>query len=222
MFSRIAPRYDLLNHFLSLNIDRPWRRRLVEAAGVGDGGRVLDACAGTGDVAIAFATYSGATEVVAVDLSPNMLRQAKEKTQSAGHDGIVRFVEGDVLRLPFKAGVFDAVTIAFGLRNLENYEAGLYEMARVLVPGGRLAILEFAPPPRGLRGAAYAFYLRKLIPYIGGIVSGSKEAYDYLASSVGKFLPAERVLDLMARVGLKNLSAEALTHGIVYLYRGEN
>jgi demethylmenaquinone methyltransferase/2-methoxy-6-polyprenyl-1,4-benzoquinol methylase len=221
MFSKIARRYDLLNHLLSLNMDRGWRRRLAETARVPSGGRVLDACAGTGDVAVAFAGHSAAAEVVAVDLSREMLKIGRAKAKRADLRGAARFVEGDVLSLPFGNGSFDVVTIAFGLRNLASYEKGLSEMSRVLVPGGRIAILEFAPSPRGLFGSGYAFYLRKAIPRIGGIISGSKAAYDYLARSVGEFLSAERVLDLMAGAGLRNLSAEPLTGGIVYIYCGE-
>lgn len=221
MFSRIAPRYDLLNHLLSLNVDRLWRRRLADAAGVPRGGRALDACAGTGDVAIALAARSGAAEIVAVDLSREMIRIGERKAARAAPGGRIQFVEGDVLDLPFRAGAFDAVTIAFGLRNLADRGKALAETARVLIPGGRVVILEFAPPSAGLRGRAYAFYLHKMIPLIGRAISGSTEAYGYLASSVGGFLPAERVLDLMARSGFRNLSAKPLTGGIVYVYRGE-
>jgi demethylmenaquinone methyltransferase/2-methoxy-6-polyprenyl-1,4-benzoquinol methylase len=221
MFSRIAPRYDLLNHVLSLNLDRLWRRRLVEAADVRDGARVLDACAGTGDVALAVIERTGAREVVAVDLSCDMIRIGKMKTGGADPGGKVRFVGGDALQLPFATGVFDAVTVAFGLRNLSHYGTGLSEMRRVLAPGGRLVVLEFAPPPRGLRGRTYGFYLRRLVPKIGHIVSGSRNAYGYLASTVGEFLRPEDVLDLMAGAGFRKLSAKSLTGGIVYLYRGD-
>lgn len=221
MFSGIAPRYDLLNHFLSLNVDRVWRRRLVEAAGVPDGGRVLDACAGTGDVAIALVEHSGAADVVAVDLSGEMTRIGREKVRRANHAGRIQFAEGDVLDLPFRTGCFDAVTIAFGLRNLADCAAGLSEMARVLKPGGRIAVLEFAPPSGRVWSAAYAFYLHKIIPPVGRVISGSKEAYNYLASSVDGFLPPERLLGLMARSGFRNLSAKSLTGGIVFVYRGE-
>ena len=221
MFSMIAHRYDLLNHLLSLNIDRLWRRRLVERSGLPRGGRVLDACAGTGDVAFAFARYADPSEVVGVDLSRAMLEIGKQKALRKKLDGLVRFVEGDVLALPFEDGRFDAVSIAFGLRNLPDYAAGIAEMTRVLVPRGRLLVLEFAPPSRDLYRWGYAFYLGRVIPLVGGAVSGSSEAYGYLASSVGEFLARERVLDLMEAAGLKNVSAKRMTGGIVYLYSGE-
>jgi demethylmenaquinone methyltransferase/2-methoxy-6-polyprenyl-1,4-benzoquinol methylase len=221
MFSKIAHRYDLLNHLLSLNIDRSWRRRLVEAARLRRGGRVLDACAGTGDVAFAFLRDTEPSEIVAVDLSREMLEIGAAKSQRQGLDGRVRFVEGDVLALPFDDGWFDAVSIAFGLRNLPDYAKGLAEMTRVLAPGGRLVILEFAPPSRELYRRGYAFYLRQVVPLVGGLVSGSREAYEYFAASVGDFLPRERVLDLMRKARLKNVSAHGFTGGIVYVYSGD-
>ena len=221
MFSIIAPRYDFLNHLLSANIDRVWRRRLVESAGLPPRGRVMDACSGTGDIAIAFAERTEAAEVIALDRSGEMLDIGRAKAARKRLDGKIHFVEGDVLDLPFENGRFDAVGIAFGLRNLADYAAGLAEMTRVLVPGGRLVILEFAPPSRALSSIGYAFYLSHVIPRAGRLVSGSREAYAYLASSVSDFLPSERVLDLMRETGLGIVSAKRLTGGIVTLYRGE-
>ena len=221
MFSRIARRYDLLNHLLSLNIDHSWRRRLVEQSGLPRGGRVLDVCAGTGDAAFAFARYAEPSEVVCVDLSRGMLDIGVEKARRKKLDGLVRFVGGDALRLPFDDGRFDAVSIAFGLRNLPDYVLGIAEMRRVLAPGGRLMILEFAPPSRDLYRKGYAFYLGRVVPFVGGTVSGSRGAYGYLASSVGEFLKRERVVNLLEKAGLKNVSAKPMTGGIVYLYTGE-
>ncbi|MBP2681528.1 MAG: 2-octaprenyl-6-methoxy,4-benzoquinone methylase [Candidatus Krumholzibacteriota bacterium] len=221
MFSRIAGRYDLLNHLLSLNIDRSWRRALVEQSGLAAGGRVLDVCAGTGDVAVAFAKHAEPSEIVCVDLSREMLEIGIEKARRRKLEGVVRFVEGDALRLPFGDGRFDAVSIAFGLRNLPDYAAGIAEMKRVLAPGGRLLVLEFAPPSRDLYRKGYAFYLGRLVPFVGGAVSGSREAYRYLASSVGEFVTRERVVDLFQEAGLKNVSAKPMTGGIVFLYIGE-
>ena len=221
MFSRIAGRYDLLNHLLSLNIDRSWRRALVEQSGLAAGGRVLDVCAGTGDAAFSFAKHAEPSEIVCVDLSREMLEIGVEKARRRKIEGVVRFVEGDALRLPFGDGRFDAVSIAFGLRNLPDYAAGIAEMKRVLAPGGRLLVLEFAPPSRDLYRKGYAFYLGRLVPFVGGAVSGSREAYRYLASSVGEFVTRERVVDLFQEAGLKNVSAKPMTGGIVFLYIGE-
>jgi demethylmenaquinone methyltransferase/2-methoxy-6-polyprenyl-1,4-benzoquinol methylase len=221
MFSRIAGRYDFLNRLLSLGIDRSWRRKLVERSGLSNGGRVLDVCAGTGDVALAFAEHAQPSEIVCVDLSRGMLDIGAEKARRRNLGALIRFVEGDALRLPFDDGRFDAVSIAFGLRNLSDYAAGVSEMRRVLAPGGRLLVLEFAPPSRVLYRGGYAFYLGRLVPFVGGLVSGSPEAYAYLASSVGEFLPGERVVELFEKAGLRNVSEKRMTGGIVYLYSGD-
>jgi demethylmenaquinone methyltransferase/2-methoxy-6-polyprenyl-1,4-benzoquinol methylase len=221
MFSDIARSYDFLNHIFSLNFDRVWRRRLVESAGLRPGDNVLDVCAGTGDVAIAFAERTRVAKVIAIDRSGEMLAIGKKKSARKKLDGKIHFVEGDVLDLPFESGRFDAVSAAFGLRNLADYAAGLSEMTRVLVPGGRLVILEFAPPTGELHLKAFTFYLERVIPFVGGVVSGSKDAYGYLASSVRKFLPNERVTDLMREAGLRKVSAKRLAGGIVTLHRGE-
>jgi len=221
MFSDIAHSYALLNHLFILNLDRVWRRRLVESAGLPPRGRVMDACSGTGDIAIAFAERTEAAEVIALDRSGEMLDIGRAKAAGRKLDEKIHFIEGDVLDLPFESGRFDAVSIAFGLRNLADYAAGVAEMTRVLVHGGRLVILEFAPPSKGLFGRGYASYLHHVIPRAGRLVSGSRDAYAYLASSVSNFLPSERVLDLMREAGLRKVSAKRLTGGIVTLYRGE-
>jgi demethylmenaquinone methyltransferase/2-methoxy-6-polyprenyl-1,4-benzoquinol methylase len=221
VFSRIADRYDLLNHVLSFNIDRTWRRRLVESATLPSGGRVLDACTGTGDVAFGFVSHSEPSVVCGVDLSREMLRIGRGKSLRKRLADKVVFVEGDVLGLPFESGVFNAVTIAWGLRNLPDYRAGILEMTRVLDTGGTLLVLEFAPPKGNVLLEAYGLYLRGVVPFLGGLVSGSRQAYRYLASSIGDFLPRNHVLELMDKAGLKNITAEKLTGGIAYIYRGE-
>ncbi len=216
MFSKIARRYDLLNHVLSLNIDRLWRRWAVATAALPPGGRVLDVCAGTGDVSVGFARYTKASVIVGVDLSQEMIRVGLGKT--AGRR--IHWVEGDVMDLPFEEGVFDAVANAFGLRNLADYDHGVIEMARVLRPGGRLVILEFAPPSDGLFQRAYRAYLQVMVPAIGTLVSGDDGAYRYLASSVGGFLGCDRVLEIMRAAGLRRTRARRLTGGIAYIYSG--
>jgi len=235
MFSRIAHRYDLLNRILSFNIDRRWRRRVVSAADLPPGGRVLDACAGTGDIAIDFTRYAKPSMIVGVDLSGGMIHVGRKKAvapdlyadnsmafvPSNPANGSLHWVNGDVLDLPFAAGSFDAVAVAFGLRNLTDYGRGIEEMTRVLRPGGRLVVLEFAPPGRGVFQYIYGAYLRVAVPVIGAIVSGNAGAYRYLASSVGDFLAPDRVLGLMGAAGLRGLTAEKLTGGIAYVYAGE-
>lgn len=216
MFSRIAPRYDLLNHLLSFNIDRLWRRRAVAEAAPPPGGRVLDACAGTGDIAVDLVRFTKASVVVAVDLSEEMMRIGRGKLSSHR----IQWLEGNVMNLPFGDDLFDAVTVAFGLRNLPDYQRGVTEMVRVLKPGGRLVILEFAPPANGFLQKVYGGYLRVAVPAIGALVAGERGAYRYLATSVEEFLRRDRVLELMGSARLGGLRARPLTAGIAYIYSG--
>jgi demethylmenaquinone methyltransferase/2-methoxy-6-polyprenyl-1,4-benzoquinol methylase len=220
MFTEIASRYDLLNHLLSFNVDRLWRRQLIRLAALPDDGRVLDACTGTADVAIGFARAHATATVAGLDRSAGMLSVGQKKLDKAGLNGRVRLYEGDVLHLPFGDRTFDAVTIAFGLRNLPDYSRGVAEMSRVLKPGGRLLILDFSPPQRGLRLKAYRLYLHNVLPVVGGLVSGSRRAYQYLASSIGEFLPRDAAFALLSESGLTDLSARKLTGGIAYIYGG--
>lgn len=221
MFSLIAGRYDFLNHFFSMNIDRLWRRDLLKLSDVPEGSTVLDACTGTGDVAMVFAGSRRVSSVVGVDLSTGMLEVANAKAGKKKLNGKARFMEADVLNLPFGNDAFDAVSISFGMRNLPNYARGMSELVRVLKPGGKLVILEFAPPTRSLYLKGYNFYLKKVIPAVGGLISGSDVAYKYLATSVDGFLSRDRVLELMEQGGLGSLLAKKLAGGVAYIYRGE-
>jgi demethylmenaquinone methyltransferase/2-methoxy-6-polyprenyl-1,4-benzoquinol methylase len=220
MFTEIAHRYDLLNHVLSLNVDRRWRHTLVDMAGVGDGGAVLDVATGTGDVAIEFARRTNAGEIVGLDPSQGMLAVGREKLQRGGLQDRVRLVDGDALALPFEDGSFDAVTIAFGLRNLPDYGAGIAEMARVLKPGGRLLILEFFPPRGGLFLKAYRLYLGTVLPVVGRVVSGSGTAYRYLARSIEGFMSHDEIRSHMEHARLESVDARKLTGGVAWIYRG--
>jgi demethylmenaquinone methyltransferase/2-methoxy-6-polyprenyl-1,4-benzoquinol methylase len=219
MFDTIAGRYDLLNHVLSCNIDRRWRRALVAFAAVRDGERVLDVATGTADVAIEFARSSRAGEIMGVDLSSRMLQVGREKLARQRLEGRIVLREGDALALPFPDACFDAVTIAFGLRNLPDYARGVAEMARVAKPGGRVVVLEFLPP-RGAALVAYRAYLSTFLPLAGRLVSGSKDAYRYLASSVRGFVSAEDVRSLLAGAGFARVESRRLTGGVAGLYRG--
>ena len=221
MFTAIARRYDLLNHLLSMNVDRSWRRELVRAALPIPPRQVLDVATGTGDVAIAFARYSDAEQIVGIDPSHGMLDVAREKLQRLGLTGRVRMESGDALDLPYEDGAFDAVTIAFGLRNLPDFGAGIHEMARVLRPGGRLLVLEFFPPRGGLFLQAYRFYLGRVLPLAGRIISGSPEAYRYLAASIDSFVSHEDIRTMMAESGLVHRQARRLTGGIAWSHAGE-
>lgn len=216
MFGRIAGRYDLLNRVLSAGIDRGWRARTVRRAGELRGKRVVDACCGTGDLAIEFAA-AGAT-VVGVDFTPEMLLHAGPKAQERRLAGL--FVHGDAMRLPIATGVADFCSVAFGVRNLSDPDLGLRELARVLKPGGRLFVLEFSPPPKGLIGALYRFYFLKILPWIGGLVSGDREAYRYLPRTVSAWPEPEAVKRKLEAAGLVDCGYERLTFGIASLHWG--
>ncbi|HKW13285.1 MAG TPA: bifunctional demethylmenaquinone methyltransferase/2-methoxy-6-polyprenyl-1,4-benzoquinol methylase UbiE [Candidatus Krumholzibacteria bacterium] len=216
MFTAIAHRYDFLNHALSLNIDRRWRRQLVDACNVKDGEHVLDVATGTGDVAIEVGRRTSAARIVGLDPSSGMLAVARNKV---GSDPRAALIEANALALPFPDASFDVVTIAFGLRNLPDYGQGVREMARVLKPGGRLAVLEFLPPSGATR-LIFRSYIATVLPIIGRTISGSPEAYRYLASSIGEFIDAESVLALLRAAGLRDTTTRCLTGGVSGLHRG--
>ena len=219
MFGRVARRYDLANHLLSFNIDRLWRARTVARVKhvlTRPGARVLDICCGTGDLALALA--SEAPSVLASDFCHPMLVAARDKIAQR-RAGVTLF-ESDALRLPVRDETLDLITVAFGFRNLVNYEAGLIEMRRVLRPGGIAAILEFSDPPNPTFRAVYHLYSRRVLPWIGGMVSGNPDAYAYLPDSVRKFPSLEELADGMRRVGFGEVSYEYMTGGIVALHLG--
>jgi demethylmenaquinone methyltransferase/2-methoxy-6-polyprenyl-1,4-benzoquinol methylase len=220
MFSSIARRYDLLNHVLSLNVDRGWRHALVEMSGLGEGGEVLDVATGTGDVAIEFAHRSRARHIVGLDRSAGMLEVARRKIGRLELDGRIEVIEGDALDLPFDDGTFDAVTIAFGLRNLPDYAAGVREMARVLKPRGRLLVLEFFPPTSGAFLQLYRLYLKTVLPVVGRAISGSKEAYDYLSASIQGFASHDEVRRFFDGAGLSDIRRRKLAGGVSFIYCG--
>ena len=221
LFSRIAVTYDFINHLLSLNIDKRWRKELVRCAGAKPGDRILDICTGTGDVAIRFAQNNQAAEIVGIDLSEEMLRIARRKAMSNGFSRRIRLLRGDAFNLPFDDDYFDVVTIAFGLRNIGHHQRGISEMVRVLKKGGQLLILEFSPPGNDLFGICYRLCLNTIIPAVGGVMSGSSRAYRYLSSSIADFPGPDEIITLMETGGLKKLQAQRLTRGIAYVYRGE-
>lgn len=218
MFSTIASRYDLLNHLLSGNVDKRWRRivatRVRDKLSSGDGARVLDVACGTGDLSLTLFEITGAG-VVGTDFCRPMLAIAAGKTS-----GRIRLIEGDALDLPFRDGTFDAVTIAFGLRNLSNVESGLAELSRVVKPGGWVAVLEFSRPANAILRPLFNLYFRKLLPWMGGLISGSLSAYTYLPASVQKFPDQSQLSLLMEQAGLAQVEYENLTGGIAALHMG--
>jgi demethylmenaquinone methyltransferase / 2-methoxy-6-polyprenyl-1,4-benzoquinol methylase len=221
MFDAIAPRYDLLNHVLSVGLDRRWRDRAVDALSLPRGARVLDLCTGTADLAIATVRRAPGSTVVGVDFSSAMLRRGHAKLGDRGLHSSIRLVRGDAACIPAASGSCDAATIAFGIRNVAEPERALDEIARVLRPHGRLAILEFGQPAiPGIR-TLYAWYFRYLLPAVGRLVSKHTSAYSYLPASVGVFPPPAEFAQIIARHGFSNVKAVPLTFGIVYLYTAE-
>ena len=225
MFTQIAPRYDLLNHILSLQMDRMWRARtariLQPILERGDA-TILDLCCGTGDLAFAL-SQRGKARVWGADFAHTMLVRARAKAAEATAENGARaipFVESDALRLPFADGSFDLVTAAFGFRNLANYEAGLREIRRVLKTGGTIAILEFTEPKPGWFGDLYRWYFREVLPRIGAMISGDKAAYAYLPKSVARFFQPAELTELMGRCGYDGVNARAWTGGTVALHTG--
>lgn len=216
MFSGIAGRYDLLNHVLSANIDKRWRRKVRVALGPvleDENAVVLDVACGTGDLAIELQRDSKA-RVIGTDFCRPMLAIAHEKSN------LIPFVEGDAMNLSFADESFDAVTIAFGLRNLSNVKDGLAELHRVLKPGSKLAILEFSSPViPGFRGL-FRFYFSRILPRIGGIVSGSRGAYEYLPDSVSKFPDQKCLAEMMRETGFGDVEYTNLTGGIAAIHIG--
>lgn len=222
MFGRVARRYDLLNHLLSFQLDRYWRKRTVTRVKhiLGrPGARVMDLCCGTGDLLLSLeARCDHQAHIVGADFCHPMLVEAARKTARQGAHAPL--LECDALTLPFADNSLDLITVAFGFRNFANYQAGLRELNRVLKPGATLAILEFSTPPNELFRGLYAFYSRRVLPAIGGLISGDPDAYRYLPESVAKFPGAERLAAEMEGAGFTRVRFERLTFGVVALHTG--
>lgn len=223
MFSDIAPTYDLLNGLLSFGVDRRWRAQAAAGAlaalpapGAGPRPRVLDVACGTGDLTLALKRQRPDAEVTGADFAEPMLELARAKARRRGAE--VSFVVADGTALPFPDASFDVVTIGYGLRNFADPDAGLREFRRVLRPGGRLAVLEFPPPPRGPFGTLFRFYFRRLLPRLGGLVSGERQAYAYLPESVLGFLTPEELTRRLQAAGFTGVGHESQTFGVSALH----
>lgn len=228
MFGEIAPRYDLLNHLLSMNVDRWWRRRTVRLAaprtdGPLAGAPILDLCTGTGDLALAYdRAAKGRLKITGADFCPEMLELASRKAARAGADGRIEWVEADAQALPFASDTFQIVCVAFGLRNVADTDAGLREMTRVCRPGGKVAVLEFTTPRRQPMRSAYGWYFRNVLPRIGQtVMRNNSAAYEYLPQSVGQFYEYEQLTERMAAAGLEEARFYPMTFGIATLYVGK-
>jgi demethylmenaquinone methyltransferase/2-methoxy-6-polyprenyl-1,4-benzoquinol methylase len=220
MFNDISSRYDFLNHFLSLGIDILWRKKFVRILSGYKPSRILDVATGTGDLAFCICSLRP-DHVTGIDIAAGMLAIAKEKAIRKGLKDTVEFLEADAENIPFPEGSFDAVTVAFGVRNFADLEKGLLEMKRILRPGGVMMILEFSHPSRAPWKQLYSYYSRKIIPLAGKLISGHREAYTYLPSSVAAFPSGADLIAILDATGLKNASFHTLTFGIATIYVAE-
>lgn len=219
MFDAIAPRYDLLNHLLSAGIDRRWRRTAVRSLALTGTERVLDLCTGTADLAVAAMEGNPpAGSVIGIDFAGAMLRIGRGKISRFG--AAVTLVRGDATRVPLAGGSVDRITVAFGIRNVENTAAACAEMHRVLSRSGRVAILEFAIPTMPVVRRAYLWYFNQVLPRIGRLISRHTAAYEYLPASVGAFASPDEFVKLLRQSGFSGVGARPLSFGIVYLYTG--
>jgi len=223
MFAEIAPRYDFLNHFLSISIDRRWRKVAVARAGACLKGKTqpicLDLCSGTGDLAIEMNRGLN-VPVVASDFCHPMLIRGLQKVRNVGRDGFIPVIEADSLVLPFANDTFDVATVAFGLRNLEDAKEGLVEMKRVLKPDGGAIVLEFSRPVVPVFRQLFEFYFHHVLPHLGALISGQNSAYRYLPTSVRRFPPQRELAAMMESVGFKNVGYRNLSGGIAALHWG--
>jgi len=218
MFDRIAPRYDLLNRVLSMGLDVGWRRAVRHRLPTADALAILDVATGTGDLLIELAQARNASRLVGIDISDQMLAVGQEKLSAARLDGRASLMHGDAQALEQFAGEFDVVTIAFGIRNVLDFDLGLRQMATALKPGGRLFILEFAEPEGPVFAPVYRLYRRHLLPRVGGWVSGEASAYRYLDETIASFPSGHAFLDRLQAAGFDDVEALPLTMGTVMLY----
>lgn len=219
MFNNISKRYDFLNHFLSLGIDKIWRKKAVKKLRAIEPKKILDLATGTGDFAIALLKLNP-TEVIGMDISSGMLEVGKVKMKKRKVDNIISMRLGDSENLPFEDGYFDALTVGFGVRNYENLEKGLSEMLRVLRPGGKAVILEFSKPKKFPVKQYYAFHSKYVIPFFGKRISKDTKAYEYLPESVAAFPEGKDFEAILSKIGYKNVDGQLVSGGIATIYSG--
>ncbi|MBX2946363.1 MAG: bifunctional demethylmenaquinone methyltransferase/2-methoxy-6-polyprenyl-1,4-benzoquinol methylase UbiE [Cyclobacteriaceae bacterium] len=220
MFDNISHRYDFLNHFLSLGIDKGWRKKAIKLLKPANPKILLDVATGTGDFALQALTLKP-EKIIGVDISAGMLDVGRKKLEKRGLTGVIEMVQADSENLPFEQNKFDAVTVAFGVRNFENLEKGLQEIFRVMKPGALLAVLEFSRPRRFPFKQGYNFYFKTILPKIGNWISRDKAAYSYLPESVEAFPDGEDFLRILKAIGYKNVSCKPLTFGISSIYTAQ-
>lgn len=219
MFNNIAHRYDFLNHFLSLGIDKRWRKKAIKELTSLNPKKILDIATGTGDLAMAALTLNP-SEIVGIDISDEMLLYANQKVKKAGKDNIIRFEKGDSEHLHYPDHAFDAAIVAFGVRNFENVQQGINEIYRILASGGKVVVLEFSRPRNLVIRKIYDFYFLKIVPFFGKIFSNDRRAYHYLPESVGVFPDGASFLHFLENAGFTEPTCNPLTFGIVSIYTG--
>ncbi|MEY3237580.1 MAG: hypothetical protein RI883_1681 [Bacteroidota bacterium] len=220
MFNNISKRYDFLNHFLSLGIDKIWRRKAVKMLRPLKPQRILDLASGTGDFAIESLKLNP-KEIVGMDISEGMLEVGRVKMKAKGYDNVITMRLGDSEDLPFEDGYFDALTVGFGVRNYENLEKGLVEMLRVVRKGGKIVILEFSKPKKFPVKQYYAFHSKYIIPFFGKRISKDEKAYAYLPESVAAFPEGEAMKEILRKVGYLNVESKLVSGGIATIYSGD-
>jgi len=219
MFNNISKKYDFLNHFLSLGIDKIWRKKAIKKLREIEPKRILDIATGTGDFAIASLKLNP-TEVVGIDISAGMLEVGREKMKARKFDSIITMTLADSEALPFEDNYFDALTVGFGVRNFEHLEIGLAEMLRVIREGGKVIILEFSKPKKFPIKQGYGFISKYIIPFFGKRISKDEKAYAYLPESIAAFPEGQEMIDILTKLGYKDVEAELVSGGIATIYSG--
>lgn len=219
MFDNISQNYDFLNHFLSLGIDKGWRRKAIELLKPLKPKKILDVATGTGDFALMALTLNP-DKIIGIDISEGMLEMGRQKILKQKLTDKVELVKGDSENIPFEENNFDAITVAFGVRNFENLQKGLTEIYRVIKPGGMVVVLEFSKPRKFPFRQLYNFYFKNVLPKIGKIVSKDNAAYTYLPASVEAFPDGQEFVGILEKIGFKNISCKTLTFGISSIYTG--
>ena len=220
MFDRIAPTYDRLNHLLSFNIDRIWRKRTIKMTASAQPSLIIDIAAGTADLSIGLAKRIPSAHITGIDLSEGMLEIGRMKVAEHGLTGRIELIHANAQQLPFDNESFDVATIGFGIRNFEDVESGLREMRRVLKKGGEAFILEFSMPQGKIFGQLYRFYFHRILPFFGRMISKDAGAYTYLPDSVDEFPDKLLFLQLMGDAGFAGCTAKRLMRGVAYIYKG--
>ena len=221
MFDNIAYKYDFLNHFLSMNIDKIWRRKSIRLLEKSKPGKILDVATGTGDFAVEIYKRLKPKMIIGIDMSTGMLKVGEEKVKKKKLSEIIEFLEGDSENIKFPDNSFDAVTVAFGVRNFENLQKGINEMYRVLKPGGEVVVLEFSRPENFPVKQLYNFYFKRILPTVGSLFSKDMSAYTYLPASVDAFPYGKKFVDKMKEAGFKNIKEKKFTFGISSVYYGQ-